>query len=392
MNNTINVAKDATKITTQNKTQNFSRNANGNKPLIVFTGGGTGGHVYPNLALIPIFERRGFRTAYMGGEGDTIEKRLAIQQGIPYYGVPNIKLIRSLSPKALKNNLRIPSRLSAAVKAAQDILKKLSPKVVFSKGGFAALPITLAAQRLNIPVFCHESDYTLGLANRIAASKGAIVFKANPESQFNGVFSGMPLREKLFSAQRTSARAKLKIPNGKKVLLVIGGSSGASALNEAVLTHLDALCKKFYVLHITGKGKQEGLPTRREGYAPFDYADNIEDFYAAADVILSRAGATAVYEISALQKRVVFVPLPKQVSRGDQLYNAALAEKYGAVVLKQDKQFIDNFLGAITTAANNPPMRAIINDANGKIADIVCARLRRGEICIDKKPLPNGSP
>ena len=151
---------------------------------IAFTGGGTGGHVYPNLALIPQFAARGFEPIYIGGEGDSIERRAATAAGVRYFATPSAKLVRSLSPSAIKNNLRIPFALSRAVKAATDILRQTKPDVVFSKGGFVSLPTAIAAAKLSIPLFAHESDLTLGLANKIAARMGATVLKANPDAAF----------------------------------------------------------------------------------------------------------------------------------------------------------------------------------------------------------------
>lgn len=357
---------------------------------VVFTGGGTGGHIYPNLALANEFEKRGYSPVYVGGEGDTMEHRLADRNGIPFFGVKTVKLVRSLSPSAIKNNLSIPFTLKKSVKNAIQILKEQNPCAVISKGGFASLPAVLGASKLKIPVFAHESDMTLGLANKIAKAKGAIILKANPTAKFDGEFVGMPLRRSLFHADRAAAMKRLGITTDKEIVLILGGSSGAQALNEVVERHIKSLCAKYFVLHVCGKGK--GKNVSHENYRSFEYADNVADFYAVSDVVVSRAGATAVFEISALKKRALFIPLPKGISRGDQIDNAYLAQEYGGHVLMQDESFFDNFLPAIQKALKNPPMMCISNDANGKIADIVCDKLRRGEKCKNKKPSPNGSP
>ncbi len=368
--------------------------------VIVFTGGGTGGHIYPNLALIPEFERRGYKAEYIGGEGMPMERKLASKNKVKYHGVPVIKLIRSFSPSAIANNLKIPFALRRAVNEAKALLSKIKPSAVFSKGGFVSLPVVIAASKLGIPTFAHESDLTLGLANKLAKKYGATLLKANPHSEFEGVTVGMPLRESLFLSNKTEARKNLGISTSKRVLLVLGGSSGAQYLNEQVEKLLPKLTEKFFVLHVCGRGafpsscngaKTSTTPKNSPNYLRFDYADNIADFYAACDVVISRAGATAVYEISALKKRAVFVPLPKGVSRGDQIYNANLAEEYGAFTLCQNESFSDNFLPAIEKALQNPPMRSLSSDANGKIADIVCDSISRGEKCKDKKLSQNGS-
>lgn len=372
--------------------------------VIVFTGGGTGGHIYPNLALIPEFEKRGFKAVYVGGDGGTMERKLAREFGVKYHGLPVIKLVRSISPSAISNNLKIPFTLRHAINEAKELLKKINPAAVFSKGGFVSLPVVIAASKLDIPTFAHESDLTAGLANRIAAKYGATMLKANPHAKFKGETVGMPLRDSLFSSKKSEARAKLNISTTKKVLLILGGSSGAKFLNDEVAKNISELIKKYFVLHVCGRGAfassespsaSQSILKKNENelssYMRFDYADNIADFYAASDIVVSRAGATAVYEISALKKRAVFVPLPKGVSRGDQIYNARLAEEYGAYTLCQNEQFSDNFLRIIEKAVQNPPMRALSCDANGKIADIVCASIGRGEKCKDKKLSQNGS-
>lgn len=351
---------------------------------IVFTGGGTGGHVYPNVALFDEFARRGFDLAYVGAKGDVLEKRLATQRSVRYYGVQTIKLVRSLSPSATKNNVMIPLTLSRAVKECADILKNEKPDCVFSKGGFVSLPVVLAAKKLRIPVVAHESDLTLGLANKIAKAKGATVLKANPHSTFDGIFTGLPLREELFWADKTKAQKTLGItnPRNKKVLLVLGGSSGARAINEAVRENLKELTNRYIVVHVTGKDKQTEK-MRADDYYCVEYAHDVEKYYALSDVVLSRAGATAVFEISALKKRAVFVPLPKGVSRGDQIFNADLAKEYGATILTQDDDFSSKLVPAIERAEKNPPMKRIAIDANGKIADVVCDIVGA---CKNKKP------
>lgn len=369
-------------------------NALKSNPIVVFTGGGTGGHIYPNLALIPDFEKSGYSAVYVGGEGEPMEKRLAKENGIKYYGVPCIKLMRSLSLQAIKNNLFIPFILIRAVKEAKRVLSEIAPSAVFSKGGFVALPVVIAARMLKIPIFVHESDLTLGLANKIAKLLGATVLKANPHAKFKGLSVGMPLRRSLFSVNKRQAREKLHIATDKKVLLVLGGSSGAKFINDAVFKNIKELTKNYFVLHVVGKGIDGNLKYEKPDcpdYMQFEYADDIALFYAASDAILSRAGATAVFEIAALKLRAVFVPLPKGASRGDQRFNAELAKEFGGTVLYQDDGFQTNFLPSIAAAFKNPPMRPVVFDANGKIVTVVCDSLSRGVKCKDKKLSLNGS-
>lgn len=368
---------------------------------IVLTGGGTGGHVYPNLALVPDLKRAGYTPVYVGGDGDTQEKRLAEKAGLEYHGVPVIKFIRSVSPSALKNNVKIPFTLSRSVKEAEKILKDVRAAAVFSKGGFASLPAALAALKLGIPCFCHESDYTLGLANKIAVRKGAVPLKGDPRSVFEGTFTGMPLRAEITRLSRAEARKKLGISGDKKILLIMGGSSGAEYINQAVIENIDELTRKYYVIHLTGKGKK-GLSeadmsndrrlaiTRRQSYAEAEYSDDVCTLIRAADACVSRAGATAVAELAAAGARALFIPLPKGISRGDQIFNAELAEEYGGHVLYQSSEFSKRLPAAIDKTFAEPPMRAIVNDANGKIVRLIDASIRRGELCTNKKSSPNG--
>ena len=356
---------------------------------ILLTGGGTGGHIYPNLALLPALERLDIDAFYGGGEGDVPEKRAAERAKLDYVGVPCVKFIRSFSPKALSNNLSVPRVLSAGVHAAEEILKRETPDAVFSKGGFAALPYVLAAARLGVPVICHESDKTPGLSNRLASMKGAVALSAYPGSHF-GEFVGMPVREELFCRDGDAARKSLGIPQGEKVLLVAGGSSGAKAVNDALFPLLPFLEKRCVVIHLTGRGKAGDAPPRSERYIPLEYSDDIGSLYAASDLVLSRAGATAVAELAALGKRAVFIPLPKGVSRGDQLPNAELAKRHGGKVIFQH-ELAAKLFPVIVNAFSQPPMRRISNDANGKIASFIDATIRRGVKCKDRKPSPSGS-
>ena len=349
------------------------------KRTAIFTGGGTGGHIYPNLALIPDFEKRGFLPLYVGGTGDTMERRLAKLHSIPYRAVPAIKFARGLTFDSVKNNLKIPITLKRGIDEAKKIIKDSSPAFVFSKGGFVSLPIVIAAAKLGVPVFAHESDRTLGLANKIARFYGATILKGNPTATFEGESVGIPLRKELFANDKQSARQKLGIENvQKKVLLVLGGSSGATALNQFVKANLKTLTDKFFVLHVTGRGKTDKLQSKN--YMSFEYAEEIGDFYFASDLVLSRAGATAVAEMSALRKRAVFVPLPKGASRGDQIFNAQLAQEFGAQAVEQSsdqKTFFDNLIMAIDLAAKNPPMNPISADTNGKIVNLVCDNISK---------------
>jgi UDP-N-acetylglucosamine--N-acetylmuramyl-(pentapeptide) pyrophosphoryl-undecaprenol N-acetylglucosamine transferase len=292
---------------------------------IVFTGGGSAGHVVPNLALIEELKNlKGVTTYYFGSNG--LEKSLIEPLEIPYFQIDCPKLIRGKSLRAFAENLRIPFRLSSAVRQAKRRLKTLKPSVVFSKGGYVALPVVIAAKRLKIPCFTHESDLSMGLANKLLAKKCNAVYTSFPETAEglkNGVFSGAPMRKELFEYDKLASKIKFSLPLNKKVLLVLGGGSGSKTINEALRNNLEKL-SDYSVLHICGKGNL--VKSTRENYRQFEYLSNVGEAYAAADVVLSRAGAGAIFEILALKKPAVLVPLEGQ-TRGDQLENAAYFEK-----------------------------------------------------------------
>ncbi len=346
---------------------------------VILTGGGTGGHIYPNLALVPDLKDAGFDVVYVGGKGETLESRLAKSADIEYYGLPTVKLVRGLSIKAVGNNLKIPFVLTRSVVEGRKLLKTLHPDLIFAKGGFASLPLVLAHGK--IPLLCHESDLTLGLANKIGKIVGGKILTANPKTE--GVYVGMPLREDLFETDQASARKKLNIPLDDKVLLVVGGSSGANVLNKAVKDNLDKLTKKYTVIHVYGK-KSEDKFLKTQRYIPLPYADNMGELYAVSNVVVSRGGATAVHELAALKKRALFVPLPKGVSRGDQLDNVLFAKEYGGRVLYESE--LKAFCREIDKTLSSPPMIPMSLDTNGKIVEIIRDSISRGELCKNKKP------
>ena len=352
---------------------------------IILTGGGTGGHVYPNLALIPSLQQEGFEVVYVGGEGDTIERRLTSPLGIEYHSLPMVKLVRGLSLKAVKNNLSIPIVLTRSIINAKKLLKQIEPSLIFAKGGYVSLPLVLAHGKT--PLLCHESDLSFGLANKIGKLMGGRMLTSNPATK--GECVGIPLRQELFAKNKVTARRGLNIPQNDRVLLVMGGSSGATALNNAVVKHLSTLTKSFTVVHLYGN-KNFTPPKRTDKYIPLPYADDMASLYAVSDVVLSRAGATAVAELSALGKKALFVPLPKGVSRGDQLDNALLAKSMGGRVLYEDN--LDNLPEEIDKTLHSPPMKSTYGDTNGKIVAVIRDSISRGEKCKNKKQSQNGLP
>jgi UDP-N-acetylglucosamine--N-acetylmuramyl-(pentapeptide) pyrophosphoryl-undecaprenol N-acetylglucosamine transferase len=288
---------------------------------IVFTGGGSAGHVLPSVAIIEALKQTGaYDLYYFGTSG--IERSLIAPLKLPYFTFETPKLKRGASLTSFTNNLQIPFRLLAAIKTVKGALKELQPDLVFSKGGFVALPVVLAASQLKIPCLSHESDLTPGLANRLMQGKCQQVLTAFPETagRFkNGLYCGQPLRGSLFGRDRALERKIWAEGTHRKVLLIFGGGSGSTALNEAIRQHAPALCKKYYLLHVCGKGN--GLSHTLKNYRQVEFIKDMGGAYAAADLVISRAGAGAVFECLALKKPALFIPLEGQ-TRGDQKENA----------------------------------------------------------------------
>ena len=288
---------------------------------ILFTGGGSAGHVLPNVALIEELLTTGDTdVVYMGTDG--IEKTLVGERKIPFYQIDCPKLIRGGGVRGLKRNLGIPMRLRQAIKQASSALQKIKPDLVFSKGGYVALPVVLAASKAGIPCLSHESDFSVGLANRLLAKKCVKVFTSFPETAkriSHGAYSGAPIRREIFNANRTEARQRLGIHDHDVAVLIFGGGSGSQCINDAVRKHVKALTDRYFVLHVCGKGNLAQCNLER--YKQFEFITDMGMAYAASDLIVSRAGAGAIFEILSLQKPALFIPLEGQ-TRGDQLQNA----------------------------------------------------------------------
>ena len=333
---------------------------------IILTGGGTGGHVYPNLAMLDLLRKK-FDDIYYFGVGG-IDEELATQKGLKFFKTDFVKFDR----KNIFKNLSIPKKLEIATKKAAIMIRDLNPSVVLSKGGYASLPTALAALRLGIPVVCYESDVTLGLANRYARMKGAVMAYANKESavKYHGEFTGIPLRKELFSINRFDAREKLGLT--KKTVLVIGGSSGAVSINEVARFLPEKLGGKFCIIHVCGKGKSKGISG--DDYTEIEYVHDMPTYLAAADVIVSRCGATSLNEIAALRKKAVFIPLPKGTSRGDQVLNAEVAKRHGGIILPQSELNANTLAKCIMNA--DTPMTPLCMSPNEKLLSLIMKQIR----------------
>ncbi|MBE5871322.1 MAG: undecaprenyldiphospho-muramoylpentapeptide beta-N-acetylglucosaminyltransferase [Lachnospiraceae bacterium] len=304
---------------------------------IVLTGGGTAGHVTPNIALLPRLRELDYEIHYIGSyEG--IESRLIADFDIPYYGIATGKLRRYFDPK----NFSDPFRVIKGYGEARKILKKIRPDVVFSKGGFVAVPVVRAAASLKIPCVIHESDMTPGLANKLCIPVADKICCNFPETLQNlpedkAVLTGSPIREELTRGNKIAGLDFCGFSANKPVLMVIGGSQGAANVNAAVREALPELLKDFQIVHLCGKGKMDNLLLNTAGYKQFEYIKTeLKDLFAMADVVISRAGANAICELLALKKPNILIPLVSG-SRGDQVLNAKSFESQGfSILLEED--------------------------------------------------------
>lgn len=306
---------------------------------IVFTGGGTAGHVIVNLAIIPVFQKEGWEIDYIGSK-DGIERELIGRlDNVTYHPISTGKLRRYLS----KENLKDPFKVLNGTRQAFRILGKKKPTVIFSKGGFVSVPVLAAAWLRRIPAVIHESDYTPGLANKLAIPFARKVLATFPETmqhlpEKKAEWVGAVVRNELFQGNRKKGLELANLGNGKPVLLIMGGSGGAQKINNAVRSQLDSLLKEFQIIHICGKGNVDST-VKAEGYAQFDYVnEELSDLFAATDFVLSRAGSNAIFEFLALKKPMLLIPLSRNASRGDQILNANSFKKQGyANVLEEEE-------------------------------------------------------
>lgn len=346
---------------------------------IILTGGGTAGHVTPNIALIPELRERGFEIHYIGSKTG-IERELISNFDIPYYGISSGKLRRYFDVK----NFTDPFRILKGYAETDKILKKVKPSVVFSKGGFVTVPVVKAAKRRHIPCVLHESDISPGLANRLCISSATAICANFPETlehlpKEKAHLTGSPIRSELFSGNRLTGLDFCGFTAAKPVILVIGGSLGSVRVNEAVREILPSLLEKYQVIHLCGKGKVDEKYQGTEGYVQFEYIQKeLCDLLGAADFVISRAGANAICELLALHKPNILIPLSLEASRGDQILNAESFEKQGfSYVIQEEDLTSQGLLEAVRYVDENKQKyrdamtASNQQDAVTRVADII---------------------
>lgn len=320
---------------------------------IVLTGGGTAGHVTPNIALLPFLKEEGYEVYYIGSKNG-IEKKLIEDFGIPYYGVSTGKLRRYFDLKNFTDPFRIIKGFSEAKKA----LRKIKPDIVFSKGGFVSVPVVRAAHSLKIPSIIHESDLTPGLANKLCIPVACKICCNFPETMKyvpadKGVLTGTPIRSELASGTREAGLKFTGLNDRLPIMMIIGGSQGARSVNNIVRESLPELLKKFQVVHLCGKDNLDESLNDTEGYRQYEYIkEELKDLFAMADIVVSRAGANAIFELLSLKKPSLLIPLP--TGRGDQILNADSFKAQGfSAVLKEENMTKESFLSEINSLYEN---------------------------------------
>ncbi len=346
---------------------------------IVLTGGGSAGHVTPNIALIPALKEAGFEIFYIGSYTG-IEKKLIEDFNIPYFGIATGKLRRYFDPKNFTDPFRVLKGFSEAV----TLLKRIHPDIIFSKGGFVSVPVVRAAGLLKIPYIVHESDMTPGLANKLSMTGARKICCNFPETMRvlpadKAILTGTPIREELSQGSRQAGKEICGFTDDKPVLMVIGGSLGAQSVNETVRYALPRLLPNFNVVHICGKEKMDNLKLSVPGYKQFEYVKTeLKDLFAMADIVVSRAGANSICELLALKKPNILIPLSTKSSRGDQMLNARSFEQQGfSLVIDNDELDEDILVETIEDLYENREKflenmsKSSLHSATDKIVQII---------------------
>ena len=304
---------------------------------IILTGGGTAGHVTPHLSIIPKLLKDGHEVHYFGTENGMEAGIIGEVQGVSYHTISAGKLRRYHDWKNLGDMIKA----FKGVRESRKLIREIDPDVVFSKGGYVGLPVVVAAKEMGVPALIHESDMTSGLANRLSKPFAKAMLTTFPETAkacgSKGVYVGAPRREQLFHGDRARGMKRFGFNESKPILLAMGGSSGAQAINRALRGILEELTQSFQVLHICGRGNLFDIYERTPGYWQTEYLnEEMADALACADIVVSRAGSNSICELLALRKPSLLIPYPTEASRGDQEVNAASFERRGfARVLEQ---------------------------------------------------------
>lgn len=334
---------------------------------ILLTGGGTAGHITPNLALIPKLQALDFEIQYIGRESG-IEKDLIAQTKIPYYSISAGKLRRYFDIKNLTDIFKISRGFAKSL----YLVRKLRPDLIFSKGGFVSCPVVWAGWINRVPIIIHESDITPGLANKLSMPFSTKICFSFPETESNlpqgkATYTGIPVRDSLLTGNRQKGRKICGWQDSKPVILIIGGSQGSEIINNTLRNALNQLLEKFLVAHICGQGQIDLKLNSVQGYKQFAFVDNnLPHLFAMADLVVSRAGATTLFELLELKKANLLIPLSLKASRGDQILNARSFKKRGySQVLSEEDLNANTLTDSIYQAyINRKSMVQTMNEAD----------------------------
>ena len=342
---------------------------------IILTGGGTAGHVTLNINLESELKKHFDKIIYIGSKNGIENELIKKNTSYKYFPITTVKFER----RKLLKNLAIPFKLKKGIKEATEILKQAKPEIVFSKGGYVGLPVVIAAHKLKIPVICHESDISMGLANRLAKKYANVIctnFKQTAEKYGKKCkHTGMPL--KLVNLSKSEAKSKLNIKTNKPVLLITGGSLGAKTINEFIFNNINELTKNYYILHLVGRHNLNKNINAKD-YKQIEFSNNMWMLMKASDFAISRAGANTIIELLSNQILTIFIPLPKGVSRGDQVDNAKYLESQNlSTTILQENLSLKNLKNKLDYLKNNETIiknsikKAAFEDGTKKIINII---------------------
>lgn len=342
---------------------------------IVLTGGGTAGHIMPNIALLSEIKKHFNKIYYLGASKSMEEDIIKNYPEITFIEIPTTKLVRKLTIK----NLAIPFKLINAIYKTKKILKQINPNVIFCKGGFVSVPVAIAGKKCKIPVISHESDLSMGLANKIIlkyAKNVCTTFEDTCKNNKKCICTGTPIRNQIFNGNKNNIINKIKYDKTKPFLLFFGGSLGSKNINKLVENSVENLLKKYNIIHITGKNNKNNI--NLFGYNQFEFVNNIQDYFNIANIVITRGGANSLFELLALNKPMLIIPLSKAQSRGDQIENAEYfkRKKYAEVLREENmspqllEAKLDHIYKNINTITQNMKT-ANIKNANQKIVDII---------------------
>ena len=320
-----------------------------NSKTIILTGGGTAGHCMPNFYLLPELKKHFDKIIYIGSKNG-LEKDICEKHGVEYHAIDTCKLVRG----KIWRNLKIPFVLAKSISQCKRLIKELKPDVIFSKGGFVALPVCVAGKKLKVPVVSHESDFSFGLANKLILKtcSNMCVNYPNLASLGDKIEYTGPILPATFG-QRTNISTPLSLDSDKKTLLFLGGSQGSVFLNEHIYNSARELEKKYNIIHICGKNNAKNYKSFGN-YNVLEFSNEMSALYSRCDLVIGRAGAGVIFESLYSNKPLLLIPLENKSSRGDQVQNSQYFKTRGVVeMIRQNELSSALLIDNINKMINN---------------------------------------